>query len=68
MEEKKSELMVLREIKKELTPKEVEIVEFIEHNDQEVIRCSITELALKCKASESSIVRLCKKMGYKGFQ
>lgn len=68
MEEKKSELMVLREIKKELTPKEVEIVEFIEQNDQVVIRCSITELALKCKASESSIVRLCKKMGYKGFQ
>lgn len=68
MEEKKTELMVLREIKKELTPKEAEIVEFIEQNDQDVIRCSITELALKCKASESSIVRLCKKMGYKGFQ
>lgn len=68
MNEKKSGLVALREIKKELTPKETKIVEFIEQNDQDVMRYSITELALKCNSSESSIVRLCKKIGYKGFQ
>lgn len=66
--DKQSGLMVLREIKKELTPKERVIIEYIEKNSQEVISDSITELALKCESSESSIVRLCKKMGYKGFQ
>lgn len=68
MDNQKSGLMILREIKKELTPKEVKIVEYIEKNDQEVMRYSITELALKCDSSETSIVRLCKKMGFKGYQ
>ncbi|WP_418746802.1 MurR/RpiR family transcriptional regulator [Frisingicoccus sp.] len=68
MKDNKPGLVVLREIKKELTPKEVKIVEFIEQNQENVMRYSITELAIKCNSSESSIVRLCKKIGYKGFQ
>lgn len=63
-----SKLIEFREIADELTPTEVRIVEYIEKNFDATVEMSITELACNCKASESGIVRLCKKMGFKGYQ
>jgi len=37
-------------------------------NSQEIIHSSITELAEECKSGEATIFRLCKKLGYKGYQ
>jgi RpiR family carbohydrate utilization transcriptional regulator len=65
---KNSNPVFFREMKESLTPTEEKIVAFIEGNISEMIRLSISELAARCDASESGIVRLCKKMGFKGYQ
>lgn len=51
-----------------LRDSEKKIVEFIEKNKEEIIHLSITEVAERSETSESSVVRLCKRLGYKGFQ
>jgi RpiR family carbohydrate utilization transcriptional regulator len=51
-----------------LRDSEKKIVQFIEHNQEEIIHLSITEVAERSETSESSVVRLSKKLGYKGFQ
>lgn len=47
---------------------EKKVVSFIEDNPEEIIHLSITEVAERSETSESSVVRLCKRLGYKGFQ
>jgi DNA-binding MurR/RpiR family transcriptional regulator len=47
---------------------EIKIVEFIKEYREEIIHLSITEVAERSDTSESSVVRLCKRLGYKGFQ
>lgn len=63
-----SNIVFFRELEENLTPTEEKIVAFIEENLTGMIRLSISELAVQCGASESGIVRLCKKMGFKGYQ
>ncbi|ASS92251.1 RpiR family transcriptional regulator [Aeribacillus pallidus] len=54
--------------KSKLRDSEKKIIEFIERNREETIHLSITEVAERSETSESSVVRLCKRLGYKGFQ
>ncbi|MED1437397.1 MurR/RpiR family transcriptional regulator [Aeribacillus composti] len=54
--------------KSKLRDSEKKIIEFIERNREEIIHLSITEVAERSETSESSVVRLCKRLGYKGFQ
>ena len=54
--------------KARLRDSEKKIVVFIEKNKEEIIHLSITEVAERSETSESSVVRLCKRLGYKGFQ
>lgn len=51
-----------------LRDSEKKVIEFIEQNKEEIIHLSITEVAERSETSESSVVRLCKRLGYKGFQ
>lgn len=53
--------------KKKLTESEQQIVFFIESNPRIVINLSLVELSVKCYVSQASIIRLCKKLGTKGF-
>jgi len=53
--------------KKKLTESEYMIVSFIEINPRIVINLSLEELSEKCFVSQASIIRLCKKLGTKGF-
>ncbi len=46
---------------------EQRIAHAIFQNPEEVINLSVTELAEKSAASESSVVRFCKSLGYKGY-
>jgi RpiR family transcriptional regulator, carbohydrate utilization regulator len=55
-------------VKSKLRDSEKKIIEFIEQNQEEIIHLSITEVAERSETSESSVVRLCKRLGYKGFQ
>ncbi len=57
-----------REIDGNLTPAEKKAADFILENRDEVIHWSITDLAQKSSSSESTIVRLCKKLRLKGYQ
>ncbi|WP_085522682.1 MurR/RpiR family transcriptional regulator [Tuberibacillus sp. Marseille-P3662] len=47
---------------------EKKVVDFINQSPEEIIHLSITEVAERSDTSESSVVRLCKRLGYKGFQ
>ncbi|XID92671.1 MurR/RpiR family transcriptional regulator [Paenibacillaceae bacterium WGS1546] len=58
----------LREIMDDLTSAEKKVAEYIAQNIEDVVRLSITELAQKSESSESTIVRLCKKLKLKGYQ
>lgn len=50
-----------------MTSAETKVADYIMANMEEVLKLSITELAQKSESSESTIVRLCKKIGLRGF-
>lgn len=58
----------LKEMIDSLSPKERQIAQFIIDYPDEVVEMSIDELAKVCRASVSSVVRLCKNLGYSGFK
>lgn len=58
----------LREIADDLTSAEKKVADYIIRNSDDVIRMSITELAQNSASSESTIVRLCKKLRLRGYQ
>lgn len=53
--------------KKKLTESEQQIVAFIESNPRIVVNLSLEELSENCYVSQASVIRLCKKLGTKGF-
>ncbi|WP_258358685.1 MurR/RpiR family transcriptional regulator [Moorella sulfitireducens] len=61
-------LVKLRSIQPSLRSAEARVAEWILDKPHEIIHLSITELAEKCNVAEATIVRLCKKLGYSGFQ
>ncbi|MEW6424745.1 MAG: MurR/RpiR family transcriptional regulator [Bacillota bacterium] len=61
-------LVKLRSIQPSLRPAEARVAEWIMNNPGEILHMSITELAEKCEVAEATVVRLCKKLGYNGFQ
>lgn len=61
-------LVKLRSIHPSLRSAEARVAEWILTYPQEIMHMSITELAEKCGVAEATIVRLCKKLGYNGFQ
>lgn len=50
-----------------LTNSEKQIIDFIEKKPREVVDLSLEELSQKCYVSQASVIRLCKKLGTKGF-
>jgi len=61
-------LINIRQHKSSLSPKLQEVADYILENPHEIMHSSITELAEVAGCSETSIFRLCKELGYKGFQ
>lgn len=53
--------------KKKFTESEQQIVSFIEVNPRIVVNLSLEELSDNCYVSQASVIRLCKKLGTKGF-
>jgi RpiR family transcriptional regulator, carbohydrate utilization regulator len=62
-----STLIKIRGAYSTLKKAEQRIAAAIFQNPEEVINLSVTELAEKSSASESSVVRFCKSLGYKGY-
>lgn len=66
MTNKRSFLACTQSVK--LSPREQAICDYIAGHSNEIIHMSITETAEQCQTSEATLVRLSKKLGYKGFQ
>jgi DNA-binding MurR/RpiR family transcriptional regulator len=47
---------------------EQRVADFIRKHAEELIYLTVTELAERTQTSESTVVRLCQKIGYKGYQ
>ena len=62
-----STLIKIRGAYSTLKKTEKRIANVVLQNPEEVINLSVTELAEKSSASESSVVRFCKSLGYKGY-
>lgn len=58
----------LKEYKKDASPTEKAIIDYILKNPEETSRLTIYMLAERTYTSPSSIIRLCKKNGYGGFK
>lgn len=58
----------LRGIFPALTAAEGRVAETILENPQQIIHLSITELADRANSAEATIFRLCKRLGYAGYQ
>lgn len=58
----------LKKFEKEASSTEKAIIDYILKNPEETSRLTIYKLAEKTFTSPSSIVRLCKKLGYSGFK
>lgn len=61
-------LQKIRDVFNKLNGAEKRVAEYILKNPQNIIHFSITELAENSKSGEATIFRLCKKLGYKGYQ
>lgn len=64
----KSALLRLREAKSSLSPTEQEITEYMLLHPEEVIDVSIQELAKRTFSSPSTIIRMCRRVGFDGFK
>ena len=61
-------ILKVKSIYDSLSKTELKIADYIFANCEKVIYMSVTELAHECKAGETSIIRFCQKLEYKGFQ
>ena len=61
-------LLQLRARYSALRTSEKRVADYILSRPDEIIYLSITSLADKCHTSETSVIRLCKAMGYNGYQ
>ncbi|MER2063934.1 MAG: MurR/RpiR family transcriptional regulator [Alkalibacterium sp.] len=58
----------LKEYKKDASPTEVAIIDYILKHAEETSQMTIYDLAEKTFSSPSTIIRLCKKTGYRGYK
>ncbi|MCM3784596.1 MurR/RpiR family transcriptional regulator [Neobacillus mesonae] len=61
-------LVRLKEFYETLNPSERKIAAYILQQPSEIIELSVAELAAKSGASQAAIIRLCKTIGFKGYQ
>lgn len=61
-------LVRLKEAYETLNPSERKIAAYILQQPGEIIELSVAELAAKSGASQAAIIRLCKTIGFKGYQ
>lgn len=61
-------ILRLREIRGELTQSELRVADYFESHLNELIETPILTVAESCGTSKSTVVRLCKRVGYKGYK
>ncbi len=58
----------MEQAKRNFTKSELKIYDYIDKNPAQVLYHSLTELAEACNVGEATVLRLFRKIGYKGFQ
>lgn len=66
--EKVNPLLVIQSVYNSLTKKEQEVADYILEHQEETVYSSVTDLAEKTKVGDTTVIRFCRKLGYKGFQ
>ncbi|MGG4454342.1 MurR/RpiR family transcriptional regulator [Brevibacillus porteri] len=61
-------LTQLRAIYTQLSGKEQQIADYILEHASEIIHFSITELADQCQCADATVFRLCRRLGFRGYQ
>lgn len=64
----KSVIPKIRSEYKSLPPSEVKVADYVLENPEEIIYLSVSELATAVDVSDSTIIRFCKDVGFKGYQ
>lgn len=64
----KGGLIILKEMFEQLPPSEKKIAQYIIQQPQEAIVLTTSELAKKSDTSSAAVIRLCKSLGFSGFQ
>ncbi|MFW5736758.1 MAG: MurR/RpiR family transcriptional regulator [Halanaerobium sp.] len=67
-QKKKSVIPKIRSEYKSLPPSEVKVADYVLENPEEIIYLSVSELATAVDVSDSTIIRFCKDVGFKGYQ
>ncbi len=67
MENTKNVIDVITDEYDNLFPTEKKIATYIKNNPREVIMLNVSELAKRSGASEATVVRMCKHLGYQGY-
>ena len=58
---------VIQGKKHRLTNTELKLADYILEHYDEALNYNVTELGRQCGVSDASVVRFCKKLGYKGL-
>ncbi|MDQ1911546.1 hypothetical protein RAC89_14025 [Paenibacillus sp. GD4] len=58
----------INSLKNALTASESKVAEFIRDRFEQVIYLSVTDLAEQADVGETTVLRFCRKLGYKGYQ
>ena len=68
MNQRANTLLHIESIYPTLTPAERRVADEVVRNPHHVVHWSITELAKRAGVSDATVVKFCKRLGYKGFQ
>lgn len=65
---KSSPIILISSIYKSLTKAEQKVADFVMADTQEAVYSSVTDLAEKAGVGETTVIRFCRKLGYRGYQ
>ena len=57
----------MNSLKKSFTNSEKKIFEYIEKNPENIIHMNIRDISNEIKIGETTVIRFCKKIGFKGY-
>lgn len=65
---KSSPIILITSIYKSLTKAEQKVADFVMSDMKEAVYSSVTDLAEKSGVGETTVIRFCRKLGYRGYQ
>ncbi|GAB4071943.1 MurR/RpiR family transcriptional regulator [Barrientosiimonas marina] len=60
--------MLMEQHKNQFTKSEYKLYNYITENAENIVYQSLTEMANACQVGEATVLRFCRKLGYKGYQ